>query len=229
MDPFILPVREESVSGDKLKTASKTSSKRSLGSAKEPNKVSSRSSLKSARSTSKKTHSNVSIKKTESQVQHKIQKEKEISKEKKERDEGTFWTTFGPEDVYSTKLFDRSTNDWVDGNYLTSLMPNQARDTKLEILELLDDMCCSVMESRAEQGKNECEFPLPKNLLGYSDFDQKEMAELLYTRISSRGGILGYAKPLENKTFSLVLTWFSKDKIQQNTSTSSKTSNKKGF
>lgn len=250
---FFLPVQDERSSSNQQKRLNKSSSKKSL--VKEhiesnpANKVPSKSSSSSL--IKKNSVSTTSLKTEKKPITTKVTSFSSFAKQRKESkqkpaspninkninlkkstdvDDGlnrVFCTTFGPEDVSSVHLFDRMNNDWVDGNYLTSLMPQQAKDTKLEILDILDDMCCSVMESKAESGKLDCEFPIPKHLLGYTEFDQKEMANLLYTRITSRGGIIGYGKPLPNGTYSLVLTWQPIKKSASTQSVKSQSSNKK--
>lgn len=251
---FFLPVRDErSSSTNQQKRLTESSSRKSLvkelietnPANKAPSKTSSSSLIKknSVSTTSLKTEKKPTTTKATSFSS--FAKERRESKQKPASpnlnknvnqkkppnvDDGlnrVFCTTFGPEDVSSVHLFDRMNNDWVDGDYLTSLMPQQAKDTKLEILDILDDMCCSVMESKAESGKLDCEFPIPKHLMGYTEFDQKEMANLLYTRITSRGGIIGYGKPLDNGTYSLVLTWQPIKKSSSTQSVKSQSSNKK--
>jgi len=212
LNPTIKTTSKQSIKNEKAPSLNQANKVPSLAKQNSTTKVpSSKSQSKSLNSSSKlQTKSNQSVRRNKSVKP--ITTKKPYGRFKPINEDDDFWITFDQDDIYSKELFTKMDNNWVDGDYLTSLMPQNNKENKLEILDILDGMCCTFMECNAERGTNPCEFAIPEYVPGYPKFDHKEMAGLLFTRITSRGGIFGYAKPLKNGTYSLVLTWQPKPK-----------------
>ena len=123
--------------------------------------------------------------------------------------------TFGEEDFIIADPFMRDLNNGIDGDYLISLMPKTEKQNKLELLEELYYQFCSIATSQAEKGEKSCTFDVTDIYHGYGTFDSKEIAKLLYKKITSKPGITGYAEELKLNLTRLYLTWFSSKEVER--------------
>lgn len=95
----------------------------------------------------------------------------------------------------------------VDGDYLISLMPKSEKINKLELLDELYERFCNISECEAEKGNKSCIFDVEDNYPCYGIFDPKEMAILLYQKITCKPGLTGYADKINESLYRLYVTW----------------------
>lgn len=95
---------------------------------------------------------------------------------------------------------------YVNGDYLKTIMPNNDRAKRSNIVDVLERDCLEYMKQRAKEKEFSCKYPISSIFPGLPLFDPDVIAPLLWQRIIARDGIRAYIDGERNNKM-LVITW----------------------